>query len=359
MNHGFPAFAAARGGSAHRKFLSLVFVAVSVIGAVTFDSWWPRLLASLPGGLSGGAAGSSEWDRGEDHRAAMDKDLQDASGSAEITIKMRDLKDAYGKLSKDALRNVLPPNFELKLQELGEQAARDKEEECRRAGMAVDRPEDAAWIEYLERVARALRDHVQHKGIHYRFHILHRAEFGAEAVPGGHIYVYSGTLSVLQNEAELAGLLGREIAHIDRQHNMLEIWVAQQGNKLLDPLAKVGIKADVTKVLQTLMKKALQAGWSSGDQVEADRLSMRWCVAAGYSPYAAARLWRRRAGGTDQIVNPLPTLFGAGAADVVRYLNCLDEIRALEQELGPSYPHRFYVGRRNLETRVPASSRKY
>lgn len=364
MKSNRPGDPGARAGRVDRKAVSLVFVVVAVVGAITFDSWWPRFASALRAGAGkigggGGGTASEDWDRPQDHRALFDRDVQDAARSTEVTIKMRDLKDAYGKLSKDTLRNLLPANFELKLREMGEEAAKQKAEECARTGLGLDLPEDAAWIEYLDGVARSLRDHVQHRGIHYRFHVLHRAEFGAEAIPGGHIYVHSGTFSVLRNEAELAGLIGREIAHIDRQHNMFEIWAAQQGNKLFDPLSKVGIKADLTKVLQGLLKKALQAGWSSGDQVEADRLAMRWCVAAGYSPYAAALLWRRRAGGTDQMVNPIPTLFGSGANDVLRYLTQVDEIRRIEQELAARYPEEFYVGCRNLRDKVPASERRF
>ena len=56
--------------------------------------------------------------------------------------------------------------------------------------------------------------------IKYRFIVLNTSEVNAFAEPGGFIMVTKGTLSVIDNEAELAGLLGHEIAHIEEGHGL-------------------------------------------------------------------------------------------------------------------------------------------
>ncbi|WP_426491948.1 M48 family metalloprotease [Hymenobacter sp. 102] len=45
----------------------------------------------------------------------------------------------------------------------------------------------------------------------------------AFATPGGHIYVYSGLIKYLDNETQLAGVLGHEIAHADRRHTSRQL----------------------------------------------------------------------------------------------------------------------------------------
>lgn len=59
--------------------------------------------------------------------------------------------------------------------------------------------------------------------IKYRFIVLSSSEVNAFAAPGGFIMVTKGTLSVLDNEAELAGVLAHEIAHIEEGHGLKTI----------------------------------------------------------------------------------------------------------------------------------------
>ncbi|MBB4602067.1 putative Zn-dependent protease [Hymenobacter luteus] len=74
----------------------------------------------------------------------------------------------------------------------------------------------------------------------------------AFATPGGHIYVYSGLIKYLDNETELAGVLGHEIAHADRRHTsrqlqsqygisvLLSLLLGENENTLVDVAASLG-----------------------------------------------------------------------------------------------------------------------
>ena len=57
--------------------------------------------------------------------------------------------------------------------------------------------------------------------LNYHFAILNSQEQNAFAAPGGYIFITVGLLKTLKNEAELAGVLAHEIAHVTKQH-MLE-----------------------------------------------------------------------------------------------------------------------------------------
>ncbi len=68
---------------------------------------------------------------------------------------------------------------------------------------------------YLHGVGTALVPHVRRKSIPYRFYIVELPTVDAFALPGGHVFITRSMLDVLQTEAELAGLLARQIADID------------------------------------------------------------------------------------------------------------------------------------------------
>lgn len=74
----------------------------------------------------------------------------------------------------------------------------------------------------------------------------------AFATPGGHIYVYSGLIKYLDNETQLAGVLGHEIAHADRRHTsrqlqnqygisvLLSLLLGENQNTLVDVASSLG-----------------------------------------------------------------------------------------------------------------------
>lgn len=66
-------------------------------------------------------------------------------------------------------------------------------------------------------------------GITFRFHVVQDdATVNAFAIPGGDIYFYTGPMRLAENEAELAGVLGHEVAHVTNRH-IAQRLVAQYG----------------------------------------------------------------------------------------------------------------------------------
>lgn len=77
----------------------------------------------------------------------------------------------------------------------------------------VDDPQD-----YVNAVGKIVAQHVSRHGIHYQFRVINSAAINAFALPGGQIFVTIGMLNFIQSEAELAAILGHEIAHVDLRH---------------------------------------------------------------------------------------------------------------------------------------------
>src|SRR5579864_3177100 len=80
------------------------------------------------------------------------------------------------------------------------------------------RPPDERASVYVNEVGQLLLSNLRRPGIAYQFHLVESADVNAFALPGGQIFVTSGTLDFVESEAELAAVLGHEISHVDLRH---------------------------------------------------------------------------------------------------------------------------------------------
>ncbi|HEY6307001.1 MAG TPA: M48 family metalloprotease [Candidatus Angelobacter sp.] len=134
---------------------------------------------------------------------------------------------------------------------------------------------------YLQAVGNRVAAHAGRK-LPYKFHYLPDLHFvNAFAIPGGHVYMGAGLMSLMENEDELAAVLGHEIEHIDQYHcaNRLQ---------LEDALRHVPLGS-----LIYIPVEVFQAGYSKDEEFEADREGTRLAVNAGYSPEGAIRVFAR------------------------------------------------------------------
>ncbi|MEW5822506.1 MAG: M48 family metalloprotease [Cyanobacteriota bacterium] len=75
--------------------------------------------------------------------------------------------------------------------------------------------------EYVNKVGKEIAQKVSNRpDIEYSFYVLDTPEINAFAVPGGFIFITKGALKILSNEAELAGILAHEIAHVELGHGL-------------------------------------------------------------------------------------------------------------------------------------------
>lgn len=80
---------------------------------------------------------------------------------------------------------------------------------------------DTKLTDYINKVGQSLAKKVTKRpDISYNFFILDTPEINAFAIPGGFIFITKGALKVLDNEAELAGILAHEIAHVEEGHGL-------------------------------------------------------------------------------------------------------------------------------------------
>ena len=110
---------------------------------------------------------------------------------------------------------------------LGEQVARQTDSTYRAKGQLLERPRNARAYALLDGVVQRVLDNGQlkyRKQFPWDVKIIHDNTIqNAFATPGGHIYVFSGLIKYLDDENELAGVLGHEIAHADRRHSTQQL----------------------------------------------------------------------------------------------------------------------------------------
>ena len=156
------------------------------------------------------------------------------------------------------------------------------EELFQRRGYRYDSPDVQALLTRLgERLAPAPTDPY----IRYRFHVLRDPDVNAFALPDGQIYVNTGLLAAVRNEAQLAAVLGHEVNHTAGHHGILEYRSIRRksvGGMILGPFT-LGL-SDIFLVLSVY-------GHSRLFEEEADRKGMPKMLEAGYDPREMAAVF--------------------------------------------------------------------
>jgi predicted Zn-dependent protease len=120
------------------------------------------------------------------------------------------------------------------------------------------------------------------------FTVLDSPIINAMALPGGYIYVTRGMLSHLNNEDELASVLGHEIGHVSARHAARQAWQQQLGQGLLlgGAILGQGLGLPAQEILNVggMAAQLLFLRYSREDELESDQLSVEYASLAGYDP---------------------------------------------------------------------------
>lgn len=138
---------------------------------------------------------------------------------------------------------------------------------------------------YVNHVGRYLAAQGPRPGLNWTFGVIQNDDINAFATPGGYIFVTRGLYRLLGNEAELAGVLGHEMVHVNERHYVKllqqqrilalgqEYLLGQVKNATAQQLAGSGVEL----YARSLDKTAEYA---------CDRLGIQYAAKAGYDPFA-------------------------------------------------------------------------
>lgn len=125
-------------------------------------------------------------------------------------------------------------------------------------------------------------------------HVLSADEVNAWCMPGGKIAVYTGLIDKIQpTDAELAAVIGHEMAHALREHAREQVsqqMVTNMGLSVLSAVTGGGATADLGGALSNVMFTLPN---SRTHETEADRIGVELAARAGYDPRAAVTLWQK------------------------------------------------------------------
>lgn len=170
---------------------------------------------------------------------------------------------------------------------LGRQLAAEVERESK----FVD---DPIITEYVNRVGQNIVLHSDAK-IPFTIKVIDSDEVNAFALPGGFFFVNKGLILAADNEAELAGVMAHEIAHVAARHameNQRKMQIIDYG-LLAGVLLGGGVIGNVLYNAGGLIEGLSFLKFSRGAEEEADKLGVQYMWAAGYDPNAMATMFEK------------------------------------------------------------------
>jgi predicted Zn-dependent protease len=138
---------------------------------------------------------------------------------------------------------------------------------------------------YISEVGQKLVDVCERKEITYHFTVLNTPMVNAFATPGGFIFVTRGILKELDDEAELAEVMGHEIGHVVYRHGAKQ-FEKVFGYQTILLIGEIITKRDLSQLKQytDFFTSLMLIGYSRKNEFEADNSGVRYSLGAGYDP---------------------------------------------------------------------------
>jgi predicted Zn-dependent protease len=149
--------------------------------------------------------------------------------------------------------------------------------------------QDANVAKYVTLVGAVLAQASSRPDVDWQFVVLDTDGVNAFAAPGGFIHITKGLLGLMKNEAELAGVLGHEIAHVTGKHTVNAIFKGNLVEAGSDELGSGGMAQSlIAKVAQKAYSDILNNRFSRGDENDADEKGVQLANKVGYAPSGLA-----------------------------------------------------------------------
>ena len=188
--------------------------------------------------------------------------------------------------------------------QLGKQLAADVERNAKIV-------EDPVIAEYVNRIGQNMVNNSDAK-VPFTIKVIDSDEVNAFALPGGYFYVNTGLIELAQDEAELAGVMAHEIAHVAARHGTRSATRAQLIQYASIPLlfiggwAGYGIQQAANFAIPMTMLK-----FSREFEHQADFLGVQYLYKAGYDPTAMVQFFERLKAKQKQNKNAIAKAFSS------------------------------------------------
>jgi len=170
--------------------------------------------------------------------------------------------------------------------------------------------EDDFAKKYIEELGKHLTSALEIRHFPYHFYVINDSGLNAFAAPGGHIFIFSGLIEVMDSADELAGVLSHELAHAAARHISHRIELNKKIGlaSLAGALAGVLIGGEAGGLLSAGSTAAgiqAQLHYSRNDEREADILGFKYARETGFDTSGLVtvlnKIQQSQLGGSDQI----------------------------------------------------------
>jgi len=180
--------------------------------------------------------------------------------------------------------------------------------------------DDPAIVTYVNKIGNRILSVMPQQPFKYTFYVIKEDVYNAFATPAGHIFVYSGLLDAMDEEEELAGILGHEIAHVYCRHisqkieRSKKIGIATMAGIAAGILLGVGGAGEAASAVtmgSVAAGQSAELSYSRENEMQADQLGLKFITEAGYNVSGLLKILKKiRAKtwfGSDQIPTYLMT----------------------------------------------------
>ena len=123
----------------------------------------------------------------------------------------------------------------------------------------------------------------------WEIEVFDMPDANAFAMPGGKIGIFSGLLDVASDQHQLAAVIGHEIAHVTREHQVAQ---TNRGLVTQGAAAVLGASVGMQQEAQVLAQLGLTLPFSRKHETEADEVGLVYMADAGFDPRASITLWK-------------------------------------------------------------------
>ena len=208
--------------------------------------------------------------------------------------------------------------------------------------------QDPALNQYLQETSRRLTPHTHRPEMPYNFNCVNATYANAYAFPAGSIAATRGILLAMDNEAELAALLGHELGHVNARHTARQmsqgtLIQAVVGGFSAIAQAQGSLYGQAAGQLGMFGAGALLASYSRDNEREADALGLEYMVRAGYGADGFVGLMDILRGMSKQKPGAIELMFATHPMSDERYQSAVEAVRGsyAAARQGPLYRERY------------------
>jgi beta-barrel assembly-enhancing protease len=190
---------------------------------------------------------------------------------------------------------VFHPGFNLFSKDQDVQLGQENAAQVRKQMTVIKDPVLSAYVTHVGQRLVSSRE-AQESGFPFTFEVVADSSINAFALPGGPMFINTGLLRAVDNEAQLAGVMGHEMSHVILRHGTNQASKSQlielpailgaqmTGSSMMGKLAQLGIGLGANSVLLKFSRTA---------ESQADLMGSHLMAEAGYDPVQMARFFEK------------------------------------------------------------------